>query len=80
MLFFFYHQEVITLQVRVSRGTQNTFSETWELKGLSSNIHLSGTFIYSSELVLQKHGVVLSGSFVLGLLAIPRDQFQFTFS
>ena len=39
---FFYHQEVITLQVRVSCGTQNTFSETWELKGLSSNIHLSG--------------------------------------
>ena len=39
---FFYHQEVITLQMRVSFGTQNTFSETWELKGLSINIHLSG--------------------------------------
>ena len=28
--------------MRVSCGTQTTFPETWELKGLSNNIHLSG--------------------------------------
>ena len=38
----FYRQEVITLQVGVSCGTQNNFWETWELKGLSNNIQLSG--------------------------------------
>ena len=66
--------------MRVSCGTQNTFSETWELKGLT--FIYRGTFIYSRELVLQKHenGVVLSGSFVLGLLAIHRDLFKVTFS
>ena len=49
MGWFFYRQEVITLQVRVSCGTQNTFSETWELKCLSNNIHLSGYVQYIQE-------------------------------
>ena len=67
--------------MRVSCGTQDTFSETWELKGLSSNIHLSGyVHIFkrtrSSE-TRKRCSFVREFCFGSG---IPRDQFQFTFS